>query len=401
MKIDIRETRFDKLIVDFFHKYINIIFFTVVTIIAIVARNHFRGFLSNDMTDCIEPWVAYLKTNGGFLGISTFQKDLQTNYTVMYQYIMALISYLPGSTIAKMKVVSWIFDFLAAVFVGLFVSKLTNRPKFSTIPILAYTTTLFTPTIFTNSSLWGQCDIVYASLVLVSLYLYTDEHYGWSFVVYGVALSFKLQAIFILPLFIILYFKTRKFSLLNFLYIPAVYIITHLPALCFGKPFAEIFQTLNLQLNFSYSLVYNFPNFSFLFPNDYALFSTPAILLTFVLIGCFVYLVISKKNISLKNDNLIELGIISTLICVYFLPAMHDRYLFLGDLLAVVYLFIKPNRFYISVLIWFSSFIAYLSYLFKIGPVVDYRIISFIILGVLLFLVYDFFKPLPKSCSSI
>lgn len=393
MKINIKETRFDKLFIDFVHKHLNIIFFVVVTILAIISRNHFRSLISFDITKYFEPWVAHLKTHGGFLGIPTLKAD----YTVSYQYILAFISYLPGSTVAKIKLVSWIFDFLAAIFAGLLVSKLTNRPKLSIIPILAYTATLFAPTIFANSALWGQCDIIYSSLVLVSLYLFTNEHYGWSFVFYGIALSFKLQALFMLPLFIVLYFKTRKFSLLHFLVIPVVYLIIYLPALFLGKPFSDIFQAYSIQTSSYPSMVLNFPNIYVLFPDDYALFATPAILFTFILIGCITYLVLRKKSLSLKNSDLIELGMIFVIICVYFLPAMHDRYMFLADLLAVVYLCIKPNRFYIPVLIWFASFVTYFPFIFITEPLVDFKMVSFVLLGVLLFMVYDFFKPFLKD----
>ena len=401
MKITIKETRFDKALIDFINKHLNLIFLIVVTVIAIVARNHFRIFLSNDMKGYFNPWLDYLKSHGGFSGIATLQTAKKADYTVINQYIMAFLSYLPGATVSKMKIVSWIFDIFAATFVALFVAKLSNRPKFSAIPILAYTATLFAPTIFANSALWGQCDIIYASLILVSLYLLTSGHYGWAFVLYGLALSFKLQAVFILPLYIVLYFKTRKFSFLHFLYIPAVYLIVYLPALVFGKPFGEIFMAYQLQFGFSQSMAQNLPNFSILLPNAYEMFATPSILLTFVFIGCIAYAVLSRKMMLLKNSDLIELGMIFVICCVYFLPAMHDRYLFLADLLAVVYLFIKPNRFYIPVLIWFSSLVTYLSYLFVIKPVADYRIVSFILLGVLLFLIYDFFKPLEKSYPGI
>lgn len=393
MRLNIKVTRFDQVLIDLLIKYHNVFFFTIITILAIVSRNHFRGYLSGDMANCIEPWTAYLKANGGFSGIPT----LQSNYTVLYQYMMAFVSYLPGSTIAKMKVISWIFDFIAAVFVALFVSKLTNRPKFSMVPILAYTTTLFAPTIFTNSSLWGQCDIIYAGLVLISLYLLTNNSYGWSFVIFGIALSFKLQAIFVLPLFLILYFKNKNFSLLHFLYIPTVYLFLYLPALILGKPFNQFLLAYNIQINNYPSMVLNFPNFYALIPDDYALFSTPAILLTFVLIGCVAYLVTFSKKITLDDNRLIELGLILVMICVYFLPSMHDRYLFMADLLGVIYLFIKPKRFYVPILIWFTSFMTYLPYLFGTDPWIDYRLASFVLFGILMLLIYDFFKPIINN----
>ncbi len=53
----------------------------------------------------------------------------------------------------------------------------------------------------------------------------------------------------------------------------------------------------------------------------------------------------------------------------FVLPAMHERYFFSADVLAVVYVFCFPQRFYLAILIQAASFFSYLPYLFEIEPV--------------------------------
>lgn len=388
MKLDIPTKRFDDAFISFIQKYLNVIYFAIITIIGIILRNNFRGYLSGDMACCIQPWTEHLKNNGGFLGIKT----LETNYSVMYQYFLAFISYFPGSTIAKAKVVNWVFDFLTAVFVGLFVAKLKNRPKFSFIPILAYTIAFFIPTGILNSSLWGQCDIIYTSLVLISVYLFTEDRFGWSFVVFGLALSFKLQAIFLLPLFIIFYIKTREFSIIHFLYLPIVYILVYLPAFLLGKPFSQIFREYTIQVGNYPSMVLNFTNLYALLPDDYELFAFPAILISLTALGFLGFMVISLEKLKLTGNKITELALIVSIVAVYFLPSMHERYMFMADFFAIIYLFIKPKHFFIPFIIWSINTMTYLPYLFGLQPWFDYRAIALILFGILIFMVHDFFN---------
>lgn len=340
-KIDIPAKRFDVTIVNFLQKHIGIIFLITASVIAIALRFQFQGFFTQDMTKYYMAWSDHLAKNGGFAGIPS----LHTDYPVLYHYILALLTYFPGYTPTKIKIVSWLFDFIAAGFVGLFVSKLLNRPKLSTLPILAYVITLFLPTIVLNSALWGQCDIIYATFILISLYFFYDERYGMAFIFYGIALSLKLQALFMLPFFIILYFKQRRFSILHFLFLPAVYLLTYLPALLLGKPFNELFEAYGMQLTAHPGMVLNFPNLYMFLPDDYALFSVPALLLTAIALGTFAYLVISRKSLVIEKSKLIEFAIIILILCVYFLPSIHERYLFTADLLAVFIFLSNPGVF--------------------------------------------------------
>jgi hypothetical protein len=56
----------------------------------------------------------------------------------------------------------------------------------------------------------------------------------------------------------------------------------------------------------------------------------------------------------------------------YFLPRMHDRYLYAGDALSIVFGFYFPEFFLIPVFINLLSFFIYENYLFQISNVPGY-----------------------------
>ena len=59
---------------------------------------------------------------------------------------------------------------------------------------------LFLPTVVLNGAYWGQCDSIYGAMVVHALALLLEDRPKSSVVLMAVAFSFKLQAIFVLPL---------------------------------------------------------------------------------------------------------------------------------------------------------------------------------------------------------
>src|ERR1035438_1018447 len=63
---------------------------------------------------------------------------------------------------------------------------------------------LFLPTVVLNSSLWGQIDATYASLGLGGLYFVLRRRPWLACTFFGLALSFKLQVVFLFPVLLLL-----------------------------------------------------------------------------------------------------------------------------------------------------------------------------------------------------
>lgn len=146
---------------------------------------------------------------GGYKSLSHNFSD----YNPPYLYLLTLFSYLPVGSLYAVKIISVTFDFVAAFFVF----KLVDRKyKNETISIFSFVAVLFAPTVIFNGSYWGQSDIIYSSFLLASVYFLSKGKNIFSFIMYGLSISFKLQAIFLFPIFIIFFLK-KKFHFAVFL----------------------------------------------------------------------------------------------------------------------------------------------------------------------------------------
>lgn len=316
----------------------------------------------------------YLANNNGFFGI----KYLDSDYNVPYLYILAALTYLPFKYMLKVKLISIIFDYVGAIACYLIVKKLLkNYKNFKFICSVTYALILFTPTVILNSSAWAQCDIIYTTFELFSIYYLLSEKYGKSFLFYGIAISFKLQAIFIFPLYIILYFNKKEFSITNFFIIPITNITLYLPALLLGRPLNLLWNVYLNQVGEYTDLTLNLPNVYNIIRGS-QLFGKCGVAFTIVMIGIILIYILGIKN-KLTNIEIIELALLLVLVETYFLPSMHDRYMFLADILSIVYFIIKRKGIVIPIVIIGMSLNVYMIFLFGITsiPMILASIIQF------------------------
>src|SRR5665811_859452 len=145
----------------------------IATLVGLFLRNTQRGFETYDMLYDFTPWYKHLQTNGGFAGIATVQSD----YPVTYLYILAFLSYLPGSAIAKIKLVTAIFEIFAGIVIYFYIKKLYPTPEKRYLPVFAYICFYFLPSIILNGAVWGQVDIIYTLFLLICLYFLISEKF--------------------------------------------------------------------------------------------------------------------------------------------------------------------------------------------------------------------------------
>lgn len=392
------QRKFDRILTDFLQRNLNVFFVVGISLLTLVIRNEFRGWQSGDFIQHLLPWAEYLETHGGFAGIASGPPNC--DYPVTYQYILAFLTYLPASYLAKIKVVSVFFDFVSAAFVMLIVRKIGGYSKKSFVPWLAYAVALLIPTPILNSAAWAQSDSIYTAFLVMTLYFLIREKYPLAFIAFSLAFSFKLQAVFFFPVLLLLYLKGRNFSLLHFLTIPAVIAALSLPAIVIGKPLAEIFGVYIGQVQSYPKTTLNFPNMYFFLPDLHWQFALPGILLTLALILTLYFVLLKSDRVVLAGGTLLEVSLLTVMICAYSLPSMHQRYLFAGDILAVIYLFTRRERAYIPLIIWLISVNGYLWYLYGFGPLVEQRYLAMAYLWIMVLIARDLvFKPLsvPES----
>lgn len=363
----------------------------IATLVGLYLRNTQRGFETYDMVYDFTPWYEHLKANGGFAGIATVQSD----YPVSYLYILALLSYLPASAIAKIKVVTAIFEIFTGIVIYFYVKKLYPKPEKSYLPILAYLCFYFLPSVILNGAVWGQVDIIYSFFLIICLYFLLKEKFTLAFIAYAIAFAFKLQAIFFLPFLGMHFLKARKYSFLQFLWIPLVLIITALPAIFLGRPPKEVFSVYLGQIGSYPRMVFNFGNIYNFFPDNYELFALPAVVFTLFLLLTGLLSILRSRKLQLNAGNLPDFALLSILVCVCFLPGIHERYMFAAVVIAVPYLFTHPRQFYIPLLIWLIEPNAYLIVLWGIRPPIDYRISALILMLVIALIIINITKPKP------
>lgn len=381
---------------DFIERKKFIIFFIIITAISIYARKTLLDFVSGDMRHCLQPWFYTLKENGGLLALNM---EIG-NYNAPYMTILALLTYLPIDPLISIKIVSIIFDYVCALAVVKIVYSIFKSNKHKDyFALLAYTVVLFLPTVILNSACWGQADAIYVAFMLLSIAYLIDERYLKAFIFLGISFSFKLQFIFILPLYVLVYISKRKIPIYYFLLIPLVNAIMCLPAIIFGK---SVMSCINVYIDqtstYSGYLSMNFPGIYNIFfptynnyvyaPNEYiAKVGTMATLIIFAIMA---FMVLYKK-IKFDKQKIIEFGFWSVIIATFLLPHMHDRYLFAGDILSILYYMYNKDKLYVPIGITLISMYGYTGFLFG-QSAVPIQYVSFMYLVIVAIVTKDIYN---------
>ena len=375
---------------DFVYNHHNLIYFILITLLALIARILLFKYNSGDYDLFLRPWFDALKLNGGISGLS---QDIG-NYTPIYMTLLAILTYFPVSSLVSIKVLSMIFDFIGAIAVKKIADELLVGKKYQKqISLLVYAIFLFLPTVLFNSSYWAQSDSIYTSFVLISLLYLIRKNYKLSFVFLGISFAFKLQAIFILPLYVLMYIAERKIKFKYFLFIPLMIFILSLPKAIYSHDLLAGFRVyLNQAGTYSQYITLNFPNIYGIFwgDNNNHLINTPfkelstiGIIITMLVLITLAFLVYIKKT-KFDKKAIIEFGLFSILLTTFFLPQMHERYMFMGDVIALLYLVINIKKYYIPMVIQFISVNGYMYLLFG-SFAIDFSTLSIAFLVLIVF----------------
>ncbi len=361
--------------------YIDFLAIGVFTILAIIIRVKGFDFRSTDYNVFLNNWVNQIREEGGFSALGHRIGD----YTPLYMYFLAFLSYFEAEPLYGIKVFSSAFDFFASVIIFKLIFERTGS-KFKAI--VAYGVTLFIPTIFLNSAVWAQCDSLYSVLTFASIYVLVSEKdiKVWkldkqciAMILYGIAFSLKLQSIFALPVFC-LFFLKNKLKMRYILLVPLVYFITVLPSVFLGRELGECLSIYINQMGEYGGFTLNYPNF-YTFTNGFEDLKAEMIIFTFILLFMVLY-VILKSKVKIDYDLIIKYLVFSVLTCTYFLPSMHERYAFIVELAVLYYVFINPKAILLFIIVQLSGIITYFKYLTGL-PLGDAEInILYIILSI-------------------
>lgn len=339
-------------------RYLWIMIFAAGIAFGIMMRVSGWGYVSRDLRIFLLPWFREIKELGGLKSLSV----QVGNYTVPYLFCIAVMTYLPVDPVTQYKLLSCVFDLILAAGIAALTYE-TCRGKRKEKASLAFLIAICLPTVVLNSSVWGQCDSIFTAFAVWSLWFLLKGKFATAFWLYGLSFSFKLQAIFFLPIFIIYYFKEKKFSALHFLQIPAVFIITSLPAIFAGRSLFDILGVYAAQTDTYQYMYMNYPSLYAIMGDDYDNLKIFAIALCFTALAVIFCLAVRNRR-KLCGTFFLSVTVLCAWCCVLLLPAMHERYAYPVDVLSVA-LAIGDKRFIPSAAaINLTSLIVYSSYLF-------------------------------------
>lgn len=366
-------------------------------VLAFLIRWRLMPIESADYFGFLEDWMRSIRENGGFRSLSMSI----SNYTPPYMYIMTLLSYGKGSDLYALKLVSVLFDYLACAAVFLILYHMTASMRKS---ILGMAGVLLSPTVIIDGAYWCQCDIIYTTFLLYSFYFFLKKDSAKSAVFFGLSFIFKLQSLFLLPFFLMMWMKRRTILLRHYLYVPVIYFVSILPCWLLGRDLKELLRIYIDQSGY-------YPWGTLNYPNVYTLLgeampdlrhadqvSGAGTAMTILLLGCIAYYLYTSR-VRLTDEICVSLALFTVALIVYTLPHMHDRYGFLIDLLAIIYGVYNVRRLPVCCGFMLVSILTFMPYLIAVD-IVPQQYIAIGLLGLILFVGYDLYGQIQRSLTA-
>ena len=347
-------------------------YIAVICLCGIILRVKMFPHTSRDMEVFLEPWYNHFLNNGGFKAVG----DEIGDYTPLYYYYLAALTYFKSvSAQTGIKILSVAFDYIMALYVMMIV-KLNER-KDSVVPFIAFAAAFMLPTVIMNSAVWGQCDVIYTCFLVMCLYYLLEGNDKTAMIMFGVSFSLKLQAIFFVPLIGILIFK-KKIRPLNLLWIPAVYVVSIIPAVIAGGNFWRLLTVYFRQSGQYNAFCMSLPNLWGLWKDvDYDILGSAGVYFAGAAVVTVMYYYITKKELKITRNSLVALAMISSFIVPFVLPFMHERYFYTSEIMFVIFAFYFRDRLWLIFTSQFCSVQCLSSYLFG-KEYMDIRLLTLI-----------------------
>ncbi len=362
---------------------------------AFAIRMCFIDARSGDYNSFLQHWAEFFRINGGFAAL----KHSVGDYNLPYLYIMALISYVPVDDLYMIKFVSTVFDVLLAFYAMRLCGLITSDGKAS---FGVFFGVLLLPTVFLNSGWWAQCDSIYACFAVAALYYGLADRPIAALLMGALSFAFKLQAIFILPIFAVLLMCGK----MKWRYIPlfaVFYALMALPAIIAGRPPLDALLIYANQVGeYSSHITLNAPTLAVTMNSitTTSTHSTLLILIAFLFLSSLLLVALVRRK-SLGNREITLFAMAMAVGIPFLLPSMHERYFYIAEVLAMVCAFGGIAYFALPALVEAASMICYDAYItgyyrFRLG------LAAWLMAGGLLLALYSLYRALkPGSAAAV
>jgi Gpi18-like mannosyltransferase len=306
------------------------------------------------------PWYKHILDYGP---VAAFAEPF-SNYTPTYLYLLAAVSLADPvlSPLAVIKLLSLAGTaFLAAALADLLGALGTDPKRAFLIFVL--------PTAVLNAALLGQCDALWAGSCVLAVAAMIRGRTTAALVWCGVAIAFKAQSAFIAP-FVIGGLIGWRTPLWRWAIPPVVFVGLMLPAWLIGWPAQDLALVYVRQVQF-FEFPGNLANpwiwgtqyapelAQRLYPFGYAAAAGAALAIGALAAGSIR-----------KPRAMLALALISAMAMPFLLPKMHERYMFLADVLALAVVLAHPSRatVVLAVAVQLTSLSALTSYIYHWPP---------------------------------
>lgn len=313
----------------------------VFIFIVLLTRIIFYSIESPDYLIYLKNWYQDIIKNGRIESLG-----LQIgNYSPPYILLLTLGTYITSNSLLIVKIIAFIFDIIMAIYVCLIVKQFKTN---NYIKALMYT--LILPGVILNSAVLGQCDSIYTTFVIMFIYYILKDKNKLALFCYGIALAFKLQAIFVAPIILYLII-TKKIKFLDIIYILIGFMVLMLPSMIYGKSIIDILQIYLDQTKQYSNIVRSAPNiYSFLNLNYVEIGTIVKYILT--VIGITVSIFISVHGVKISkykfstNHFLVKIMLLTVMV-PYLLPGMMDRYFYMANILLLINFYVtnRPTKY--------------------------------------------------------
>jgi Gpi18-like mannosyltransferase len=330
-------------------------------ILGLAARLPWLDYQSEDYVIFLKPWMVFLDQRG----VSALGHAF-SNYPPFYTYLLLLSAKAPVPWLWSIKFWSVLFDLGLAGATYLAAREL--KPENRHAPFLAAAAVWLLPTVVVNSSVWGQCDSIYATFVVASLWrLILNKRFSAS-IFWAVAFSIKPQAIFFLPVLLARLWWDRK-VFIGLLCTPWIYLMLALPAWIAGRNLFDLL-TIYANQNRIRALSSNAPNVYAALPAEpYQALQAAGLCAALGIVAAVIVLPRRMYREPWTPERTAGMALVSVLLVPSVLPGMHERYFYLADVLSVFYAFCFPRRAWIAVAIQSASLLSYFPFLWKAQPI--------------------------------
>jgi Gpi18-like mannosyltransferase len=211
-----------------------------------------------------------------------------------------------------------------------------------------------------NSSVWAQCDAIYVAFVLFSFYAALKDRRIAMWLLWGVAIAFKLQATFFLPVLIYLWLASKKSRIYDPLLALIPFVLGLLPPLLAGQPIDSVLSVYVVQGVTYPHLSANAASIFGLYPFGPAGFIPVGRLVAIAAVGSLLVFALLKMKMDRQKSALLAFATVSVLLLPFLLPQMHERYFYLAEIFSLLLACLSVRMVWVAAAIQFASAITYL-----------------------------------------